>query len=68
MDSEDKALEKLRPRFGRRDRSDHAMPRNVSRAFHGASGYDHPRIWTAGRDPEVWRALATGGQSGEIAR
>ena len=35
----------------------HCMPFNVSRAFDEASGIVHPRIWTARRDREMWRAL-----------
>jgi hypothetical protein len=31
----------------------------VSRAFDEASGITHPRIWTAERDIEMWKALQT---------
>ena len=31
--------------------------RLVSRAFDEASGIDHPVIWTAERDREMWAAL-----------
>ncbi|MGL5115394.1 MAG: MBL fold metallo-hydrolase, partial [Beijerinckiaceae bacterium] len=36
---------------------EHCLPFNVSRAFDEASGIAHPRIWTAERDIEMWRAL-----------
>jgi hypothetical protein len=44
------------------------MPFNVSRAFDEATGHDHPRIWTAERDIEMWKALESKAKSGEIAR
>jgi hypothetical protein len=33
------------------------MPFNVSRAFDAAKGLDHPRIWTAERDRQMWESL-----------
>lgn len=36
---------------------DHCMPFDISRAYDEASGIDHPRIWTAERDREMWQAL-----------
>lgn len=36
---------------------DHCLPFNVSRAHDEANGVDHPRIWTAKRDMEMWKAL-----------
>jgi hypothetical protein len=36
------------------------MPFNVTRAFDEAKGLDTPRIWTAERDVEMWRALEQG--------
>lgn len=36
---------------------EHCLPFDVSRAFDEASGIKHPRIWTAERDVELWRAL-----------
>jgi glyoxylase-like metal-dependent hydrolase (beta-lactamase superfamily II) len=36
---------------------EHCLPFNVSRAFDEASGIDHPVIWTAERDRELWAAL-----------
>ncbi|HKM62484.1 MAG TPA: MBL fold metallo-hydrolase [Acidisphaera sp.] len=53
----DDALEFMRPRYGHWVIFEHCMPFNVSRAYDEASGLDHPRIWTAERDVEMWRAL-----------
>jgi hypothetical protein len=39
---------------------EHCMPFNVSRAYDEAKGLDRPRIWTAERDLEMWRALERG--------
>ena len=36
---------------------EHCLPFNVSRAFDEAKGIDNPRIWTAGRDKEMWDLL-----------
>lgn len=36
---------------------EHCQPFNVARAFDEASGIDHPVIWTAERDREMWEAL-----------
>jgi glyoxylase-like metal-dependent hydrolase (beta-lactamase superfamily II) len=36
---------------------EHCLPFNVSRAYDEASGIDHPAIWTAERDREMWAAL-----------
>jgi hypothetical protein len=36
---------------------EHCMPFNVSRAYDEARGIDHPVIWTAERDREMWTAL-----------
>lgn len=36
---------------------EHCLPFNVSRAFDEARGIDHPRIWTAQRDLEMWDEL-----------
>ncbi len=63
------AMERMRPKFGHWVIFEHCMPFNVSRAYDEASGLDHPRIWTAERDVEMWRSLEHGAaQSGEIVR
>jgi glyoxylase-like metal-dependent hydrolase (beta-lactamase superfamily II) len=36
---------------------EHCMPFNVARAYDEAKGIDHPVIWTAERDREMWAAL-----------
>ncbi len=36
---------------------EHCLPFNVARAYDEARGIDHPRIWTADRDREMWAAL-----------
>ena len=40
---------------------EHCLPFNVSRAYDEARGIDHPVIWTAARDLEMWKALALKG-------
>jgi glyoxylase-like metal-dependent hydrolase (beta-lactamase superfamily II) len=36
---------------------EHCLPFNVARAWDEARGIDHPRIWTAARDLEMWAEL-----------
>ena len=45
------------PVFGHVFIYEHCLPFDVSRAFDEASGIKNPRIWTAQRDREMWRAL-----------
>ena len=47
----------LEPKYGQWVIFAHCMPFDVTRAFDEASGHTHPRIWTAERDVEMWRAL-----------
>jgi glyoxylase-like metal-dependent hydrolase (beta-lactamase superfamily II) len=47
----------LKPRFGQWVIFDHCLPFDVSRAYDEATQYRDPRIWTAQRDQEMWRAL-----------
>ena len=47
----------LQPRFGHWVIFEHCMPFDVSRACDEAQGIDNPRIWTAERDVEMWKAL-----------
>jgi glyoxylase-like metal-dependent hydrolase (beta-lactamase superfamily II) len=49
--------EAMDPRFGSFAIYEHCLPFNVSRAFDEASGIDHPVIWTAERDREMWATL-----------
>lgn len=51
------ALERLTPRYGQWVIFEHCMPFNVSRCYDEMSGVRDPRIWTAERDLEMWRAL-----------
>jgi glyoxylase-like metal-dependent hydrolase (beta-lactamase superfamily II) len=48
---------KLAPRYAGYPIFDHTMPFNVQRAWDELDGIDHPQIWTAERDREVWDAL-----------
>ena len=45
------------PKFSSFAIYEHCLPFNVARAYDEASGIDHPRIWTAERDREMWAAL-----------
>ncbi|TQF84807.1 MBL fold metallo-hydrolase [Elioraea sp. Yellowstone] len=60
----DAAMSALRPDFGHWVIFEHCMPFNVSRAYDEALGIDRPRVWTAARDLEMWRALEGGGTGG----
>lgn len=53
----DRAMREMRPRYGHWVIFEHCMPFDVSRAYDEAKGRDTPRIWTAERDMEMWRAL-----------
>ena len=53
----DKAMAALQPRYGNWVIFEHCLPFDVSRAYDEAKGLDHPRIWTAERDLEMWTAL-----------
>jgi len=45
------------PKFSSFAIYDHCMPFNVARAYDEAKGLEHPAIWTAERDREMWAAL-----------
>jgi len=45
------------PLFGQVFIYEHCLPFDVSRAWDEARGIQHPRIWTAERDREMWAAL-----------
>ena len=49
--------EVMDPKFGSFAIYEHCQPFNVARAFDEASGIDHPTIWTAERDREMWAQL-----------
>ena len=48
----------LAPRYAGFPIFEHTMPFNVQRTWDELDGIDHPRIWTAERDREVWDALS----------
>ena len=54
-------MAELRPKYGHWVIFEHCMPFDVSRAYDEAQGIDNPRIWTAERDLEMWRALEGAG-------
>jgi len=58
----DAAMSQMRPKYGHWVIFEHCMPFNVSRAFDEAKGIDNPRIWTAARDVELWKALEQGAE------
>jgi glyoxylase-like metal-dependent hydrolase (beta-lactamase superfamily II) len=47
----------LRPKYGHWVIFDHCLPFDVTRAYDEATQYRDPRIWTAERDIEMWKAL-----------
>jgi glyoxylase-like metal-dependent hydrolase (beta-lactamase superfamily II) len=49
--------EAMDPKFGSFAIYEHCLPFNVARAYDEASGIEHPVIWTAERDREMWTAL-----------
>ncbi|MDM0007589.1 MBL fold metallo-hydrolase [Variovorax sp. J22G73] len=49
--------EKLKPKYSQWVIFDHCMPFDVSRAYDEASGHADPRVWTAQRDIDMWKAL-----------
>ena len=51
--------ERLKPRYGSWVIFDHCMPFDVTRAYDEATQHRDPRIWTAERDIEMWKALET---------
>ncbi|GER13688.1 MBL fold metallo-hydrolase [Variovorax boronicumulans] len=48
---------KLQPKYKQWVIFDHCMPFDVSRAYDEASGHADPRVWTAQRDIDMWKAL-----------
>jgi glyoxylase-like metal-dependent hydrolase (beta-lactamase superfamily II) len=47
----------LKPKYGHWVIFDHCMPFDVTRAYDEATQYRDPRVWTAERDIEMWKAL-----------
>ena len=52
------ARRRMDPTYGKYPIYEHCMPFDVSRAYDEARGIKHPRIWTARRDVEMWKAIA----------
>ena len=50
-------LDTVRPKYGHWVIFDHCMPFDVTRAYDEATQHRDPRIWTAERDIEMWKAL-----------
>ena len=50
---------KLRPKYGHWVIFDNCLPFDVTRAYDEATAHPDPRIWTAARDQEMWRTLAS---------
>ncbi len=50
-------MDAVRPKYGHWVIFDHCMPFDVTRAFDEATAHRDPRIWTAERDIEMWKAL-----------
>ncbi len=50
-------LAAVSPKYGHWVIFDHCMPFDVSRAYDEATQHRDPRIWTAERDVEMWKAL-----------
>lgn len=48
---------KLQPKYGHWVIFNHCMPFDVTRAYDEATEHQHPRIWTAERDVQMWQAL-----------
>lgn len=47
----------MRPRFGDWPLFGHVLPFDVARMHEELSGTEHPTIWTAARDKELWQVL-----------
>ncbi|MEY5098031.1 MAG: hypothetical protein RJA36_750 [Pseudomonadota bacterium] len=48
---------RLQPKYGHWVIFNHCMPFDVTRAYDEATEHQHPRIWTAERDRQMWIAL-----------
>jgi glyoxylase-like metal-dependent hydrolase (beta-lactamase superfamily II) len=53
----DAARAVMDPKFSSFAIYEHCLPFNVSRAYDEAKGIDHPVIWTAARDRDMWASL-----------
>jgi glyoxylase-like metal-dependent hydrolase (beta-lactamase superfamily II) len=48
---------RLKPKYGHWVIFDHCMPFDVTRCYDEATQHEHPRIWTAERDIQMWKTL-----------
>ena len=48
---------KLQPKYGHWVIFDHCMPFDVTRCYDEVTGHTDPRVWTAERDVQMWKAL-----------
>ena len=53
----EETMKMLEPKYGQWVIFKHCMPFDVTRAYDEATQYPDPRIWTAERDIEMWKAL-----------
>ena len=53
----ERAEQAMKPRFGEWPVFQHVLPFDVSRAYDELRGIEHPVIWTAERDRELWQVL-----------
>ena len=53
----ERAERAMKPRFGDWPVFQHVLPFDVSRAWDELAGVEHPRVWTAARDRELWDTL-----------
>ncbi|MEJ8811948.1 MBL fold metallo-hydrolase [Variovorax ureilyticus] len=53
----ERAEQAMKPRFGNWPVFQHVLPFDVSRAYDELRGIEHPVIWTAERDRELWQVL-----------
>jgi glyoxylase-like metal-dependent hydrolase (beta-lactamase superfamily II) len=53
----ERAQAAMTPRFGQWPVFQHVLPFDVARAFEELKGTEHPTIWTAARDQELWKIL-----------
>ncbi|MBO9648086.1 MAG: MBL fold metallo-hydrolase [Variovorax sp.] len=53
----ERAEQAMKPRFGDWPVFQHVLPFDVSRAYDEVRGIEHPVIWTAERDQELWQIL-----------
>ena len=53
----ERAEQAMKPRFGDWPVFQHVLPFDVSRAYDELRGIEHPVVWTAERDRELWQTL-----------